>query len=79
MDDRQAYHSKRRRIEQFINAAHARLRAAAVGQNVQHAQRAAEDMAQAIDELLDLMGGHQLTGSGQQLDCPDCGQYLGES
>ena len=75
--DKQRYHSERRRLDQFINAAVLRLRTGAQRQDTEYAQRAAEDLAQAIDELLALMGGHQLN-SGQVLDCPDCGQYLGE-
>lgn len=76
--DKVQYHQQRRRVEQFINAAVLRLRTGAVNRDAEYLQRAAEDLAQAVDELLELAGGHVLTGSGQQLDCPDCGQYLGE-
>ena len=73
--DKQRYHQERRRLDQFINAAMIRLRAAAVSADKDRMQRAAEDMAQSVDELLALVGGHELN-SGQQLDCPDCGQVL---
>lgn len=75
--DKKQYQAERRRLDQFINAGMLRLRAAAVSADKVRMQRAAEDMAQAVDELLALVGGHQLN-SGQQLDCPDCGQYVGE-
>ena len=74
--DKQRYHSERRRIDQFINAAVIRLRAAASSQQRDNAQRAAEDLTQSVDELLDLMGGHKLLDHG---DCPDCGQIVEES
>ncbi|NIV38533.1 MAG: hypothetical protein GWN58_56690 [Anaerolineae bacterium] len=76
--DKVTYHAARRRLDQSINAAVLRLRTGATQQNTEYVQRAAEDLAQAVDELLVLVGGHELVGSGQQLDCPDCGQYLGE-
>lgn len=65
------YHAERRRIMQFINAAAIRLQAAAASKATDRVQRAAEDMAQAVDELLDLVGGNALS-----YDCPDCGQYI---
>jgi len=72
----QIYHTTRRRLERAITVAVARLLSAAVRQDRTVVQRAAEDLAQSVDEMLVLVGGHELQGSGQLLDCPDCGQYV---
>lgn len=73
--DKQEYHTKRRRLDQLINATVARLRVGAQQRSVQQCQRAAEDLAQAVDELLDIVGGHQLSAP-TTVDCPDCGQIV---
>jgi hypothetical protein len=54
--EKQKYNGERRRIEQFINAAVIRLNIAARSKSVEPASRAATDLAQAVDELLTLMG-----------------------
>ena len=74
--DQQIFHTKRRRIDQFINACVVRMRVAAQSQHTDNVQRAAEDLAQSVDELLVLVGGHPLTDTSAHEDCPDCGQVV---
>jgi hypothetical protein len=73
--EKQKFHTKRRRCEQFLNATVIQFRSAVHGQKTNAARRAATDLAQVIDEMLVLAGDEPLTGNG--LDCPDCGQFVG--
>lgn len=67
----QKFHTERRRCEQFFNAACIRFRGAVGSQRTDAANRAATDLLQVIDEMLELAGCEALMGN----DCPDCGQY----
>jgi len=67
------WQAKRRRMEQFFNAATIRFRTAVAADQRDLADRASTDLLQVIDEMLVHIGLPVLTGSGQ--DCPDCGQF----
>lgn len=67
------FHNERQRCEQFLNAVVVRFRAAVSAKQADAARNAATDLAQVIDELLELVGEDPVWGSD---DCPDCGQFV---
>jgi hypothetical protein len=72
----QKFHTERRRCEQFFNAAAIRFRGAVSTRSTGAAVRAAQDLQQVIDEMLELAGVTPKYSPFGYDDCPDCGQAL---
>ena len=72
---RQTFHGERRRAEHFVQASLVTFLSAVGRLDHKGAERASTDLAQGIDDLLALVGGHRLSDE-ESLDCPDCGQYI---
>ena len=64
----------RRQCEQFLNATVIRFRTAVAADNADLAYRASTDLAQVVDNMLELVGLDPLTGYEPEDSCPDCGQ-----